>query len=216
MVVRSNRLKRWKTALRTLRTTGPDPQDALLCSLILTAVLLFTELFFSQRSNSLLLFCSGLFQFSLTVFIGLRWYSIRYREPRPDESLPLAITLLSSFFLLLLTVYIFLELHLRFSAPVNILTRQALPIMLISLFGNMLILRLLLNSKLIYSTNLPFRLSLSGAKRFFGAALTCLVFIHLTDMNILDTIVGSITGLALFTWAGFTLMDAYWRIRELE
>ena len=215
MVVRSNRLKRWKTALRTLRTTGPDQQDALLYSLILTAVLLFTELFFSQRSNSLLLFCSGLLQFSLTVFIVLRWYSIRRREKRPNESLRLAITLLSSFLLLLLTVYIFLELHLRFSAPANILTRQALPIMLVSLVGNMLILRLLLNSKLLYRSTLPFRLSLSGAKRFFGAALACLVFIHLTDLDILDTIAGSIAGLALFSWAGFTLMDAYWKIREL-
>jgi Co/Zn/Cd efflux system component len=145
----------------------------------------------------------------------LRWFAARQRKNAPSTGLKLATTLIGSFFLLLLTGYVFLEIHLRLSVPVHIATRQAFPVMVGSLIGNMFILRLLLLADEYNRTSAAFRLPVSGAPLFFSTALTSIAFIHLTDMDILDTIVGSLMGVALFTGAAFTLIDAYWKIRDL-
>ncbi len=161
-----------------------------------------------------MLFCTGLVQYALTIFIALRWLVACRPGEAPFPGLKLATTLISSFFLLLLTGYIFLEIHLRLSDPVHIATRQAFPVIAGSLIGNMFILRLLLVADEYNGTSTAFRLPVSGAHLFFGAALISIAFIHLTDMDILDTIVGSLMGVTLFTGAAFTLIDTYWKISD--
>lgn len=216
MVVRSNRLQKCRASFLVLHSSGPDKQSALLISLVLTAALLFAEFYYSRRTDSLLLFCTGLVQYALTVFIALRWFAARQRGTAPSTGLKLATTLIGSFFLLLLTGYVFLEIHLRLSVPVNVATRQALPVMAGCLVGNIFLLRLLPRAEEYMPGPAAFHLPISGAPSFFGAALASSAIIHLTDMDILDTIVGSLMGIALFAGAGFTLIDAYWKIREIS
>lgn len=216
MVVRSNRFKRWKAKIEYFDYLTLDNKSALLLSLFLTALLLFAEFFFSRQTNSLLLFCTGLVQLSLSVFILFLLYTHYRREASPNLQLRLAASLLNGFFLLLLTGYIFLEIYVRAMFPAEVIGRQALAVMLISLVGNVIIQRLLLMNNILPWKFNSFHLTIPGINAFFLFALFAVALIYLTNLDIIDSIMGLLMGLTLFTWAGFTMMDAYWKILEMK
>lgn len=216
MVVRSNRFKRWRAKIVHFNFFPLDNQSALLASLLLTGLLLFAEFFFSQRTNSLLLFCAGLVQLSLSVFILFSLYTHYQRETSPNLQLRLATRLLNGFFLLLFTGYIFLEIYARAMLPADVIGRQALAVMLVSLVGNVIIQRLLLTTNSLSWKLSSFHLPVPGINAFFLFALFAVTLIHLTNMDIIDTVIGLLMGLTLFVWAGCTMMDAYWKILDMK
>jgi|GEM_PF-2875449 len=216
MVIRSNRFKRWKSIIESFGFLPLDNQSALLISFLLTGFLAFAEFFFSQRTNSLSLFCISLVQLSLSVFILFLLYTHYRREAMPSFQLRLATSLLNGFFLLLLSGYIFLEIYSRTSLPADIGTRQAMAVLLICLPGNLLIQRLLQQTDSLHWRFGSFRLPIPGINAFFLFALLTVTLIHLTNIDLLDTLIGLIMGLALASWAGFTMMDAYWKILEVK
>lgn len=215
MVLRSHPFRRlFQNIAWSLK--NPPRQFNFSLSFLLSVLLFVLEFFVSHYTNSLLLFGASLAQLSFSIFIGYLYFfefgGISYESVQGR----LAITLLNGFLLLLLTGYIFLETYLRFSHPLNISSRLALATALVSMIGNFFVIRILIRSRISRWKFGSFHLPVHGILILFFTVLSGIALIHITQLDFLDTVAALLMGITLFTWAGFIVMDAYWKILEIE
>lgn len=214
MVLRTKRFKRFLNRFGLFRLT--DHQFIIAVCLVLTVLLAGVELLASMVTNSLLLSGSCLVQLSLTGVICPHFLCSLSRRQAPDLRVRLGTALLNGFFLLLFTFYLFLEVYLRlFQTEVEAISWYALPVAVIVLAGNYVLIRLMVSSGLLHWKFGSYPLPVNSVQMLLTGSMVAVATVLITGMYMLDALLASFMGAALFAWAGFSMMDAYWRILEV-
>ncbi|MEL7118836.1 MAG: hypothetical protein AAFO07_05330 [Bacteroidota bacterium] len=180
-------------------------------STLLSLILLFIELIYSQITNSLLLFTVALVQLSLTAFL---LFTVFIRNGENIKS-RLVNTLLNCLVLVLLTGIIFFECYERYTTPIDIHSNAALLVALFAFMGNLLIIRMLWRTNFLKLKFGSFRLPLQGIGILSITVLLGTALITLTDYYLLDVLFSLLVGISIFIRAGFMMIDAYWHIHEM-
>lgn len=216
MVVRSNQRNRLKYALFATPLLRLSRQQSALISFPLILIILSAEFSVSRLTNSLLLFNAGLVQLALALFI-LMFMILSSRSGRAyAPKMRLGTALITGFAILLLSVYIFIEIYLRL---IGTFTYQPSSVALLTaiagLIGNIIVLRILLNTNLFQLKFGSFKIPVLAMMVLSIGVFLAIAVIHCTDYFFLDTVLSLLFGLSISVWAAFIMMDAYWHISEL-
>lgn len=197
-------------------------QTALLLSIFLSILLFSIEFSFSYWTNSLLLFCIGILQTSLTVFVLVDFFlragldaNIASLKRTSDIKTKLVSTFLNGFAILLFTGYIFFEFLERLTEPTHILSNSALPVAIICLLVNRLIITLLFQTDLQKQRFGTFKLPIFSIVILPAAVIIGLSIIYWTDFYFLDALLSFLIGFFIFVRAGFMMLDAYWHLYDI-
>ena len=174
-------------------------------------ILLIAQLFFYLQTESLLLFCAVLIQFSLLLFLLPAFF----RQPdQSSQEIRLGAAFLNGLIVFLWCIYIFLESFSRLNGKMPAAFSDAWLPAFLCLGGNLFVFFLLHHTRLLKVRFGSFRPPVPAMIVAFGLIFLALVFIQLTDMYLLDSLVSILLGISMFVWAIFATLDAHWKILE--
>jgi len=172
-------------------------------------LLILVQWQFSQLTGSVLIFGQGILQLVLTLILILRWV-------QPARKWQLLAQFFHSFFIILLCGLLISESYIRWQEGITVLTNEALPILLLSFGGLLLLSRLFVHLSDGHFSQLGHRIACFAFPWLSGGLTVVLFITHFTGWFWLDNLVAGITACLLGLVALFFLLDGYWNILEAK
>ena len=195
----------------------PYNRKVVLQPLLLTTILLFIQIFYSQYTNSLLLFSVSLLQLMIVSYLFSNVFLKTRAEMKDVEKISIGTNLLGGFLMLLLSGYVFSEIYIRMSEPIRVFAIQTSIMSFICIFVNIAVLMRFSKETQSFPPDLKsIKSSFQNIVLLLGLVLVSNLLMYITHIYIIDTIIGLLIGVSVFIWSGFKVMDSYWEIDEVD